>query len=402
MIMSTETRLQVTKRCLFALGLGSCLAVQAVTPPVINSTAMLPRLTITSEAGVTNQILYSTRLKPTNWVELARIVVPASGHYMFTDTNAPEQSAVFYRVVAFTNAPVTNIPPSGGMALIPAGIFTMGDTVDGSTYPHQVNVSAFYMDTNLVTLTLWQTIYNWATNNGYGFVGSGYGKAANHPVQTINWYDAAKWCNARTDWENHMTGSRLAFCYYTDTNRLVPYKTGLVVLATNNVDWAATGYRLPTEAEWEKASKGNVTGHRFPWGGDTVDYSKANFFGNSLAYPYDKTTTPGYSPAYATGAFPYTSPAGSFAANGYGLRDMAGNVQEWCWDWYDSVYYYSSPASDPLGPNSSTERIPARVLRGGGWSSYAVDLQCAGRWKTKPTDLGYSMGFRSVRAAMLQ
>ena len=77
------------------------------------------------------------------------------------------------------------------MALIPAGSFTMGDTLDGESdaIPTNIYVSAFYMDMNLVSYSQWQSVYFWATNQGYGFDNAGAGKAANHPVQTVDWYD---------------------------------------------------------------------------------------------------------------------------------------------------------------------------------------------------------------------
>ena len=85
------------------------------------------------------------------------------------------------------------------MVLIPGGSFTMGDTLDGHTnaVPVTADVSAFYMDTNLVTWSQWQGVYAYATNHGYG-LNNGAGKAANHPVQSMDWYDCVKWCNARS------------------------------------------------------------------------------------------------------------------------------------------------------------------------------------------------------------
>ncbi|HZL77415.1 MAG TPA: hypothetical protein VFC17_01015 [Candidatus Limnocylindrales bacterium] len=87
-----------------------------------------------------------------------------------------------------------NIATPDGMALIPAGSFIIGDTLDGISFaiPTNVYVSAFYMDTNLVRYDQWQSVYTYATSHGYGFDYAGSGKAANHPVSFINWYDIVK------------------------------------------------------------------------------------------------------------------------------------------------------------------------------------------------------------------
>ena len=297
--------------------------------------------------------------------------------------------------VDYVQLPVTNgvntnrvidLNPPSGMALIPAGSFTMGDNLDGDTSAqplHTVYVSAFYMDKYDVTYALWQTVYNWATNHGYGFDYVGSGKAANHPVQTIDWYDCVKWCNARSQMEGKTPA------YYTDATQTVVYRTGEVDVDNNSVKWNG-GYRLPTEAEWEKAARGGASGQRFPWG-NTISESQANYYSYN-GYAYDLSNT-GYNPTFATGNYPYTSPVNYFAPNGYGLYDMAGNVWQWCWDWYGD--YSSSSLTDPRGPTIG-QYGSIRVLRGGGWGDYAIICRTANRHYGYPAGEDGNMGFRSV------
>jgi len=298
--------------------------------------------------------------------------------------------------VSYVQIPVTNLintnqiiafnPPSG-MALIPAGSFTMGDNLDGeSDAPvHTVYVSAFYMDKYDVTEALWQQVYNWAIAHGYSFDdsgsgldGYGYAKGPNYPVVDVNWYDCVKWCNARSEMEGRTPA------YYTTAAQTAVYRTGDLDLANGCVNWTG-GYRLATEAEWEKAARGGASGQRFPWG-NTISESQANYYSYS-GYSYDLSDT-GYNPTFDDGVYPYTSPVGYFAPNGYGLYDMAGNVWQWCWDWYGTY----AGGSDPRGSTSG----PDRVFRGGSWSGNADDCRAASRYYDNPYDYGHSVGFRSV------
>jgi sulfatase modifying factor 1 len=296
-----------------------------------------------------------------------------------------ETGWVDYVKIPVSNAVNTNLliafNPPPGTSLIPAGSFTMGDTLDGESDASPVNVyvSAFYMDANLVSYSQWQTIYNWATNNGYGFVNAGSGKATNHPVQTNDWYDTVKWCNARSQ------QAGLTPVYYTDAGMKQVYTNGEV---TPDVNWGANGYRLPTEAEWEKAARGGLSGQRFPWG-DTISESQANYVGDTTNYSYDLGPN-GFNSNFDTGTYPYTSPVGYFAANSYGLCDMAGNEFEWCWDWYGTSY---AGGSDPRGPAIGS----GRVLRGGYWGGYANFARCANRFFVSPATALTGIGFRCVR-----
>jgi formylglycine-generating enzyme required for sulfatase activity len=273
-----------------------------------------------------------------------------------------------------------------GFSLIPAGSFQMGNAMAADTditnAPiRSVTVSAFYMAQNLVTKEEWDTVRVWGLTHGYTDLAVGAGKAVNHPVQTITWYDMVKWCNA------HSEKDGLTPCY---TVSGVTYRTGSSDVADCN--WAANGYRLPSEAEWEKAARGGLSGKRFPWG-DTITHSQANYT-STTGYAYDVSPTRGYHPVWGTGSPPYTSPVESFAPNGYGLYDMAGNLYEWCWDWYGA--YAAGSQTDPRGVASGS----FRVVRGGGWDSIARYCRVAFRVNGGPSSSYGSVGFRTARSSV--
>lgn len=284
---------------------------------------------------------------------------------------------------------------SNGWVNIPAGEFTMGNVVDpeegwADELPtHTVSVSAFDMERFEVTRTLWDEVADWAATNGYDIASASVSaKSANHPVYDVNWYECLKWCNARSQKEGRTP------VYYTDGAWTQVYAVGEVLVGEDSVNWAADGYRLPTEAEWEKAARGGSVGARFSWNdfANQISHARANYFGESGLCSYDLSS--GYHPDYNSLPAPFTSPAGSFPASACGAYDLTGNVWEWCWDRYSSSWYSDAGASDPdtRGPAAGA----ARILRGGAWKYGPNYQRVSYRGKADPGQNADDFGFRTV------
>lgn len=272
------------------------------------------------------------------------------------------------------------------LALITEGTFTMGRTsgdTDSNARPVSVTVSTFYIGKNEVTKALWDEVRTWAISHGYTDLSAGAGKANDHPVHTVSWWDVIKWCNAWSEKDGHTP------CY-TVSGAVMRIGT-----TAPTVNWSATGYRLPTEAEWEKAARGGISGKRFPWGTDTISHNEANYYAKSIISYDSSGAVNNFHPTYNDGIHPYTSPVGSFAANGYGLNDMADNVCEWCWDWYGASTYVNG-ATDPRGAPSGLYR----VFRGGSWLYDAFICRAAYRSMNGPSDQSNGIGFRVVRSSV--
>ena len=236
------------------------------------------------------------------------------------------------------------------MVLIPAGEFLMGspedEGEDGEHPQHTVFVDAFYMDKYEVTNGQYKQFIDATGHKAPEYWDNEAYNQPNQPVVGVSWDDAKAYCQ-----------------------------------------WA--GKRLPTEAEWEKAARGGSVGKKYPWG-DSITHDDANYYGTGGRDTWNRP-----------------SPVGSFAPNGYGLYDMAGNVWEWCADWFDSGYYAKSSKQNPTGP-SSQEYLDAdqkkgwrqRVLRGGSWPNSPYYLRTAYRFSFNPAYGDYFfVGFRCVVAA---
>jgi sulfatase modifying factor 1 len=277
-------------------------------------------------------------------------------------------------------------PHGDGFVQIPAGGFQMGDSRgdssnDGDPYGetpvHTVFLSAFMMAQTETTKSLWDGVRVWASTHGYTDLPSGTSNGPNHPVGGISWPDVVKWCNARSE----MDGLRTCYSIAGNVYRSGAGGSGVVC------DWSANGYRLPSEAEWEKAARGGHEGFRFPWG-DVISQHHAAFYEFGLLYENvrDRVIV----------NHGYTSAVGSFPANRWGLHDMSGNVWEHCWDLWQPDYYAVSPLVDPRGPDTSLS--PDRLIRGGAGGDVAVPHRVSHRAFYFPSNRDNPLGFRVARS----
>ena len=257
--------------------------------------------------------------------------------------------------------------PPEGMALIPAGTFQMGSaTGDVNEAPvHTVKLDAFYIDQYEVTNAEYQAfvtatghpvprgigytaVYELLKNDYEPWDDPGFNQPT-QPVTTVTWFDATAYCG-----------------------------------------WASK--RLPTEAEWEKAARGGLEGTRYPWGNAEPDNTTANFADSQTEFEW---RSPNVNDGYL-----FTAPVGTFQPNGYGLFDMAGNVWEWCADWYSPTYYSNTqdverPRRNPKGPDTGERR----VLRGGTWYRAVHTLRNAERVSDFPDSSLNVVGFRCAMDA---
>ena len=219
---------------------------------------------------------------------------------------------------------------------VSAGSFEMGDNFsegDADEQPvHTVDLDGYFISKYEITFDQYD---RFCDDTGRGKPSdNGWGRGT-RPVINVSWHDAKAFC----DWMSDKTGMNIY---------------------------------LPTEAQWEKAARGTDQ-RRYPWGNASLSCNKANYGGCN-----GQTVQVG---SYASGVSPY------------GVHDMAGNVYEWCSDWYDPNYYSSSPSQNPQGPSSGSRKI----LRGGGCYSGSDGLRSALRYTFLPSSTHRAVGFRICR-----
>ena len=260
------------------------------------------------------------------------------------------------------------VPPLTGIVLVPAGTFIMGSpTGEPGRYSnetqHEVTLTkAIYVSTHEVTQSEWQVVMGWNTS---------YFSGVNRPVETLTWYDAVSYCNQRSTLDGFAPA-------YTITG--ATYIGNHITGATVTWNQAANGYRLLTEAEWEYAARATST-TAFCNGAIT----------NIICSPLDPNL--GQVGWYCGNASSTTHDVGGKMANAWGLKDMHGNVWEWCWDSYG--IYPTGPVTDPTGPAFGS----ARVVRGGSWGNDARYCRSACRNIITPDDMYYGFGLRLSRTA---
>ncbi|MDR3221321.1 MAG: formylglycine-generating enzyme family protein [Candidatus Accumulibacter sp.] len=245
--------------------------------------------------------------------------------------------------------------------LIKGGTFLMGSPAKEpergqDEIQHRVSVRDFHLAQSEVTQREYEALMGSNPSESRG---------GERPVENVTWFDAVRYGNARSARE----GLEPAYAIDGET-------------VTWNQD--ANGYRLPTEAEWEYASRAGTT---TPFNtGNTITDAQANFYNH---YGYNNNS----SGRVIGGSQGVTVAVSSFRANPWGLFDMHGNVAEWCWDWYGA--YGATGPSDPTGPATGAYR----VNRGGGWNDFPKHIRSAYRAATPPGNRVFNIGFRLARNA---
>jgi sulfatase modifying factor 1 len=258
------------------------------------------------------------------------------------------------------------------MVFIKAGEFSMG-TNDGMPYEapvHEVTIHSFWMDEHEVTV---EEFNRFVTATGFQTEAEELGWSGVFNLETGEWekVNGANWRHPDGPGSEPDPGEPVCQVSWRDADAYAR--------------WA--GKRLPTEAEWEYAARGGLAGKRYSWGDELRPGGKpvANWWQGY--FPEQNTREDGFISRAQVKSFP---------PNGYGLYEMAGNVWEWCNDWYADDYYLHSANENPVGPENSKER----VIRGGSWmcaENFCTNYRVAARSHATPDSGLNNLGFRCVQ-----
>jgi formylglycine-generating enzyme len=223
---------------------------------------------------------------------------------------------------------------------IPEGWFLMGSESgqDCERPVHRVWVDTFLFAATQVTSAAYDCFLRATSSLPPPFWSDPNFSHPEQPVVGVSWFEATRYC----EWLSAQTGGR---------------------------------YRLPTEAEWERAARGELEQKQFPWGDEPPQ------------------SLPGYATRWRTGP----EPTGRYAPNAFGLFDIGDNVHEWCDDWYDPNYYAVSPDRNPRGSGQSAMKPPRKSSRGGSWRHHIKVARCSARSSIPPEFQYADYGFRVAR-----
>ncbi len=290
---------------------------------------------------------------------------------------------------------------------IPSGNFNMGDffadAFSNELPVHSVNVDDFYINKYEVSNQKVADIFQWAFDTGRIYADSSIVKLDNNAGKELLKL-SAKSCQISFNGQNFSIDpgkeiypcvkiswyGAVASCNFLS---LIEGRNPCYDFSEWNCDTSKNGYRLPTEAQWEKAARGGVDNLRFPFG-NTIDQSQANYYATTNVFAYDANKTQGYNSEFKTNVAPYTAPITAFAVstNSYSLQNMSGNIAEWCNDKYNSSWYKKSGATNYncSGPSNGT----SRVVRGGSWCGTAESCRNSNRISMSPEFTLDGIGFR--------